>query len=807
MSNLRTRKPRILIDPPYIPTTLDKKHVGTRVQFSKSTDFNDSSSMVFDKTFYSPEDILNIQITKPDGTDLEISLDDVYYFRYQLIYDSISSPSTSPDNYTKDSFSIISSVYGDQEGFKFDHIVITTPRISLQENNDDVLNSSVKITLSNFKVLVGSGKHKYTTWIIESSDGREIFRREKDEDNLTEIKLETDLFQSGKLYIIKAKFITDTNGESNYGRYLYNMGLAVNPYLKVENVGGYEFGSDLFFKISPLVPNLTGVDVKVVIVAGNTEVPLNVNKQISTGKVVIKSFTNNKGQIILPDQLGVKTTNVYRVYFKPIINNRQDINWSSVVTKEFLLTPPKVYLEQPSRYPGKYSLLKSLNLGGIVINSRELKNGIIPLVDNSSNKIKLFSRFGQSLRPTMVELNFPMVVNDIVIPYVNFVELYNGYILMNYVILDNNNYKKNVWAFYQPDYLTNSWKYLKHVIQDDEKHGTSPSSCCVALLNQGDNQYQDSQALYIANSDTQDPMKIRKIKITDSNNTIDITDLNLPTGLDANVRTNVSLVPGLEPNTFYLIGGTSHDRIEIPGSTGVYKYRLLNRKIFKGTLATQLGTEQITWVELPNTLPSSVIPDDLYCFGGYVRGDKKIVLFNNTHTGSTSSDSSSYVIDTDKMGQGVDHSVWLTKENNDSRVDLPFRTTVAMRNGDFLRLSYIETVNNNNDRENKVLLYPHLPLTDYVDTDTDIMINKHLNIPVGKVISIENPYLYDTITIEGDRPDNTGILIWTDQDKQRVFDYSWKIITRNTEVTSEQDRAQSKEKLFILDGVQYTVKK
>lgn len=807
MSNLRTRKPRIMIDPPYIPSALDKKHIGTRVQFSKSTDFEDQNAMVFDKTFFSPQDILTIQITNPDGTDLEISLDEVYYFRYQLIYDSVSSPSTDPENYVKDSFSVISSIYGNQEGFKFDHIVITTPRITLEENNDDVLNANVKVTLSNFKVLVGTGKHKYTTWLVENSNGEEIFKREKDEDNLLEIKLPSSLFQPGKLYIIKAKYITDTNGESNFGRYLYNGGLAVNPYLKVENIGGYSFGNDLFFRVNPLVPNLTGVDVKVVIVADRTEIPLNVTKEISTGKIVIKAFTNNKGQITLPNQLGLKTTNIYRVYFKPIINNRQDINWSSVVTKEFMLIPSRVYTEVPSRYPGKYTLLKSLNLGGIIINTRELKNGIIPLVDNSSNKIKLYSRFGQSLRPTMVELDFPIQLDNIVVPYVNVIELYNGYLLLNYVTLDNQNYKKNVWAFYQPDYLSNTWKYLKHVIVDTEKYGTSSSSCCVALLNQSSDKLQDSQALYLANSNSTDPLKIKKIKISDVNNTIAITELNLPTGLNNEVKCNVSLVAGLEPNTFYLVGGTNTKKIEIPGSTGVYKYKLLNRKIFKGVLVNETGNEQITWSEYPVTLPREVIPDDLYLLGGYIRGDGKLLLFNNTYTGDMSTDSSSYVLDLDKMVQGAEHSTWLMKENNDSRVDLPFRTTVAMRNGDYLRLSYIETVDATSERENKVLLYPHLPLTDYVDTDSEIMINKNLTVPIGKIISIENPYLYDTITIEGDSPDHTGVLIWTDVNKQRVFDYSWKIITRDTEVTAEQDRAQNKEKLFILDGVQYTVKK
>lgn len=1027
MTNVRTRKPRILIQAPEIPLSLDKKHVGTRVQFSSSTDFTDSTSMIFDKTIYSPDDILNIQITKQDGSPLEISLDDVYYFRYQLIYDSVSHPTNNPDQYTKDTFSVISSIYGDQEGFRYDRIIITTPLLSVEEKNGNLGNNNLIITASGYKTIVGSGDHKYTTWIVETSDGEEIVRREKDADNLETFSLPMDLLKPGKLYVIKARFISSTNGESNFGKCLYNMAISKNDYVDVSPVGDLNYGNDLFFKVVTKMPNVTGISARLCSVVGNTEVDIPATINVTNGTIKISPFTDISGNYSLIPSISI--TNVFKLYVRPIVNSNTNVVWSDMITYTFMLSFPDVYpIDYSSNYPGQYSMLKDLNVGPTAMASRELKNGTIPLMISGTKQIRIYARYGNAIRPTNIVFDLPLDYDNVVIPYINFLELYNGEIVVNYVILGDNDYKLSGWAFYSVDYSTNSWTLLASKVLEDEHFGTSISSSAsvtrdgkviyipdqyftksldvnpsviyylglpdtdpievkssgsaIQLLQHGADNYTNTtfsfplglaeysfsgDYIHVKNINTKDYLHLTAQTISDVNTngstqmvfqlpsefspdivftsgemllldtgnfkvTIpydDLTKKNLKLNVynkvdSSNVKTSelkrgsdirivinhvekslyvnndkISTVTGsytsgdtyiggeygvqsqsqtekyyeffikyvaftrdvaevpltyvirneinyqdlplmrisrnnsdvvrekiiatikpgvkkhmtLSPLTtdpgnekFIILGGTNNTTIDVdPSQPGIVKYALLNRDI---GILSQVGSGwNIQWLESSNNrvnLPADLVPDDYYSLSAFRRYDGKILIFNNSLAGPGSEDTSSFVLDVTKITPTELQEGWFVKNKNDSRIDLPFRSTIQMRDGDYLRLSYQETLASG-DLACKVLLYPHQPLTDYTDTDAPININKNLVVPVGKVMSIENAYLYDSITIEGDAPDNTGVLIWTDKQGTRTLDYSYKIITRDTTSTTAEVDALGKEKFIVLEGVDWRI--
>lgn len=1022
MSNIRTRKPRILIEPPYIPSTLNKKHVGTRVQFSSSTDFTDTSAMIYDKTTYAPDDILNIQITQQDGQPLEISLDDVYYFRYQLIYDSVSAPTNNPDLYTKDVFSVIASIYGDQEGFRYDHIIISTPLVTAKEETGVLGNNNLIINATGYKTIVGSGKHKYTTWVVETSDGEEILRREKDRDNLESVSIPMSIFKAGKLYALKAKFISDTNGESNYGKCLFNVALAQNEYMEVEPSGDLQYGNDLFFKFTTKIPNVTGVTAKLYSVVGNTEVEIPTTITTSTRTLRISSFTNINGSYSLTPTKSI--TNVFKLYVRPIINGNTNVIWSDMITYAFMLSYPEVYpLEYSSNYPGQYSMLKDINVGPTAMVSKELKNGIIPLLISGSKKVKLYARYGNAVRPTNIEFELPISYDNVVIPYINFIELYNGEVAVNYTVLENGGtYKRSGWAFYNVDYSTNTWILLCSKIFNDEYFNTGISSSAVVgrnnkilyipdqffingyveknpnvpfyfgcinydpiqeisysggvTLNQstvssgfrvvnvkvGSNMvqleyaddiirvknihdgYLSGDALDVSDlirtqgyvelslsipkefspdvvftsgemnicnmgnlnitipySDLTE--RLFKVKFSTSSsgdlysgelvrgddivigikydrtvyvNGVEIGKLNdslsefstfylfkrngspcvecnfryiafsgttteipftyirradkfqsdlplislsreggnvvrkieLPE-IKSTIKKHLTLAPlttDVNNESFIVLGGTTNDEIEIdPAQPGITKYALANREI---GILTQAGSGwNIDWLQsngLPVTLPVSLVPEDYYSLSAFRRYDGKIVIFNNCVNGPGAEDTSSYVLDVTKITSTELQEGWFVKNNNDSRIDLPFRSTIQMRNGDFLRLSYQETLTSG-DLSCKVLIYPHQPLTDYTDTDAPVTVNKNLVVPVGSVISIENPYIYESITIEGNSPDNTGILLWTDKNELRSLDYTYRFITRDTVTPTAEVQAMGKEKFIVLDGVNWRI--
>lgn len=1045
MSNLRTRKPRILIQAPIVPGVLDKKHVGTRVQFSRSTDFTDDTNMVYDNTTYLPDNITDIQITDQQGQPIQISLDDVYYFRYQLLYDSVSNPTNNPDAYTQDSWSVIASIYGDQEGFRFDHIILATPHITIEENNGTYGESFLIVRASGYKTIVGDGVHKYTTWSVETSDGETIFTREKDADNLEEFRIPLDLFKPGKLYNIQAKFISDTNGESNWGKFLYNRAVVKNDYMEITPVGTLEYGNELYFKLASKMPNVTGVRARLVTVIGNTEVDIPATITVSKQQLKIDPFTDVNGRYSLQPFLSIG--NVFKLYIRPILNGQTNVIWTDMVYETFMLSLPDKYpLDPSSRYPGKYTMLKDLDLGPTTINSRELKNGIIPLIVSGSNKVKLFARYGSSLRPTNIEFTLPTNIGDnTIIPYLNVIELYDGNVLLNYVVYNpGTDYKKSVWIAYSVDYVSNTWTAISDIFEEPETYyGTSLSSSAVAgrdnkiyyvpavsatrtdnpqvsniagrflgkdyaegewvpyyatedraqfkfniqtprdsevyygavgsmvhcyflsrssvndnilkltlpqdfktkvdstgytidfnircpktntpgaiidpnlgeimsLCAQADDKYifklgikypQDSVGDFTFSLDVsgaQDPDiadRYRKDKIhrVTLNITTDKVILyingskklekthNVPlanvdqifigrfkkndnTGdgvefyfdnvnvyntllgedeirvgrspvyiyneralgvyslelkgrtlvkqevigsIDPEIKLHVSLVPiSTEYNNeeFLIIGGTNSTRIQADqNNTGIFRYDLLNRKLRKiKNIGGRWAMETIQSNGQDVELPQDILPSNCYSLCAQRRADGKIVIFNNSEYGPAAEDTSTYVLDLSKITDTELLQGWFLKDNNDSRINLPFKSTFTLKNGDFLRTSYLETFVNGG-LNCKVLLYPHAPLTQYVDTDDVITVNKHLTVPVGKVISITNPYIYDTITINGTGPDDTGTLIWTDMNKKRVFDCTWKIVTRDLTVTVAEDRAQNKEKLFILDGVEYNV--
>ena len=73
------------------------------------------------------------------------------------------------------------------------------------------------------------------------------------------------------------------------------------------------------------------------------------------------------------------------------------------------------------------------------------------------------------------------------------------------------------------------------------------------------------------------------------------------------------------------------------------------------------------------------------------------------------------------------------------------------------------------------------PLLEEEKTDNTIIDTvKDLVVPVGKTITIESPYRYRTIHIEGTSVTNTGILKYTEDGVTRTFIYSDLIITRPT---------------------------
>lgn len=1016
--NLRRRRYSTLLRNPFIAAGSDYKHAGTEVQVSLSPLFEDDK-IIATKLVSLPEDILYISM------ELELSLDDVVYSRYRYLFDSVSQPTGNPDQYTRDEWSRISSLYGDQEGFRYDSTVLTTPVVKIKENRTSILNEFLTATVDGFKVLVGVGKHSSTTWVVVDTDGNEIFSRKKDEDNLTSIRLPMSIFQHQKLYSIRAKFHTDTNAESNYGGVMYNPLILNASKIKLTPVLPFSVGQSLQYRVSIYASNAVSLHIKIYESVTDGEI-LRITKDVAP-------ITNNI--IIDSSQLVRGARYIVRAYAK-VDDGSGAYSTPLEYIHDFVFQETNLYPNIPSsNYPGKYTLLNEIGQGNTCIVSRELKNGTFILGANGKTGFKIYAKYGDAIRTTGMEVELPTHITtaNMEMPYINVLPMYNDHVMINYAIYSEGHYRSSVWALYNVNLVSNKFTLVTHKIFDDEHLATSLSSSAVVgkdnyvyyipalfgeygpneeiphlssrfvstnidltgrrwspyILKQdefGTGETTWGSSSKVEYSKSGDLIKFRTITKGYGNNELLSIDTTTFTGhascsngysvsfkfmwpsaytpgspsfdqypaifsltdgsgnnhavsfalerdnstgstckfntqvsggdgsntiattinKDEVVKVTVTVLPdrikiffnnvevqsrtcnraidyvkklyfGKAPNfqtgsefyfgdvsfynypmdvdelskieegndvfnyrtlpmfkiglvgselvrtklldeviptatrhitmcstgggqekgneTFLILGGTTNEKFveTLPTGqqvTGNFYYKLCNKKLYQYNTRTNAVTE------IPNSDLPLNFPVTKYSLSAFHRGDDKIVVFNNSLYGPEYVNAASFTLDLTKIADGTHYEV----DDNETIIDLPFRNTIVMRDGDFLRISSAPANISN------VLLYPHIELTAYVDSDSVVNINKNLIVPIGTTMSIENAYRYESIVIEGDAPDNTGKLIWMDKNVRRVLDYRDIIITRNTTVTSAQDAATPKEHLWILDGVEYKIK-
>lgn len=782
MSFIKSKRLNVLIPHEVTVTNPDLDHIGTRVQVAEQTDM-DNGDILVDKTVRTPDDIKRIAI------DLELDTESNIYVRYLLIFQDRNTQQEIQGN-----FSVISSIHGDQQGFKFSNVIVNTPYVKTEMNNSSLNNRDMKISLDGFQVLVGLGKHKSTSWLITDGNGVEVFKREKDEDNLNSITVPYQLFDSTKLYLLKAKFNTDTNGSSNFGCFVLNTSTVEKYNYSLEPVLPFLYGQSLFYKATYKTNTIRNIGIIVKQVLGDVEVEV----------FRREDYAPTRSIVVPKDNLIQGAT--YRTYsFAKMLVNGKVVNTSSSLYHTFVYLPNnKTEESTEADYPGKYTKLNPLVTGGLVVVSRELKNGTFLIAKNSHPKFSIYARYNNTVRDTGLEVELPEPGNlgDLFVPYLNVLPLYDDRVMVNYCTYKSGtNYRNSIWALYDVDLVTNDWTLVKHKIFPDELYSTAMNSSAVVG--------KDNVVYYVpARYETQKgtPEKLPVFKIEYKNNDLVRTKIEneaIPsniTGVDVFRNVTMLAVDNYKVNgkeQFIVLGGTDKDGTPIldpnGNQTGSKQYRLNNLKAFNVSSASSLlaPTNKVEVGELPGNFDL-----DLYSPSAFLRKDGKMVIFNNCDMGTRALNSESFITENINNGQFSSQSV--KAEGNDSTIDIPFRTTLVCNNGDFIRISYRDEL------LMYTLLYSHVKLANY--EDDIITLNKNLVVPIGRTVTIENPYLYDTIVIEGTDDQNTGILRWADQNFVRTLTYKDVIITRDTTVTQAQADLIQKQHLWVLDGVTYTIK-
>jgi len=151
-----------------------------------------------------------------------------YYLRYKFIMtDGSETEFSRPALVTKDN-----------SGTSIPDSVIKTPQVDIDANTTDVPLDGFVITCSPFEVLLGSGNHFATDWIIEDVNGDEVFKKLNDKSNLTSLRVPTGYLKPNNYYVIKVRYRSDRNVYSNFGK----LGIVTN---EVITGCGEDIGDDI----------------------------------------------------------------------------------------------------------------------------------------------------------------------------------------------------------------------------------------------------------------------------------------------------------------------------------------------------------------------------------------------------------------------------------------------------------------------------------------------------------------------------------------------------------------------------------
>jgi len=111
------------------------------------------------------------------------------------------------------------------------------------------------------KIYSGRGLHKSTTYLVEDTNGHVYYKRERDEENLTSIKIKTNEFPKQKALLIKVQHHTDTNANSNYGVLPIFRDIHKTKILKVEVKDNTLYSNKPnCFKVTFRKPNVTKIE-------------------------------------------------------------------------------------------------------------------------------------------------------------------------------------------------------------------------------------------------------------------------------------------------------------------------------------------------------------------------------------------------------------------------------------------------------------------------------------------------------------------------------------------------------------------
>lgn len=710
---------KISIDAPIIKSGTDLTHIATSWQVSKLPNFTLREYFLNE----SLNDTVDLLVHK---VNLDIDREDAIYVRTKYHFTNTNN------NQLESNWSDIVPLNGDQIGIKMSGIVIHTPSVKVDLDYTNTERGEIVITTTDFKLFSGAGTHMSTDWYISDVDGNELYKRENDEDNLTSIRLDTTILSADTAYIVKVKHNSNLNTKSNFGRTLltthtdkvkvFDIDIPYPIVPKRWVYGALKLYTTKFKSIDMIIKDELGV-VKAKELNQTTRTP-----RIYTGDLIPYNRYSLYARVTLLDG----TTTDYINIVSGMINNNTIINYMD-------------------NYPylGKFNYTQEFLSNGLTIqNSMQHITGDIILGNHNSNDLYRHRVVDGKLINTGDKITIGTTDKVLGKPYINIIPLLNGDFIVDYASDDTNSiYGEPVFKYLKYNTISSKFEITKEVKRVNERYGTAATTSA-AITN---------DAVYFIPNRELVNSKYAELQLL----RLDIATFNITTvaKLPVTIKYNPTLIR-FNDDELILIGGcvdiTSVKHIDVPIRS--------NNKIYKYTISTN------SWSVI-GELPVG-LDDNLYAFQGYMRRDKNIELFNAVNSGTQLGNQSTITLN---MSDDVGKTIYNKNDYADNAI---YRNLIMLQNGDMLRISTrahdpqkVYTYVSNTYKENEVID------NTIIDIVTDLIVDK------CKVVTIESPYRFETVKIEGTSYTDTGILIWKDGDTVHEFRYRDLLITRPTDQT------------------------
>ena len=650
-------------------------------------------------------------------------------------------------------WSKIVPIHVDQKGLKISSTLVVTPQVTVNYDYTNNNLGELVISSSDMRLYGGAGGHSMTSYRILDTGGNEVFVRNNDTSNLTELRLALNTLESGKTYSVEVRHHTVTNAHSNYGKVMLITPAKGATLFNITTRSKLVANAWMYFDVDTLTTNHTSTDIRI-IDSLNNEVVVNLLQTANTPK-------------ILTGDLVVGRT--YTVQARITLDSSVVTEYIDVVTTT-IVDNSIIDYDSSISYLNRFSFVETLNLGGIVTQTAyETSSGDILMMSTESRTAKLYRVSNNKLYYRRNA--FSLASTNISSPYVNFIPALSGDLVVDYAGSSGDIVHKHPkFNTYEYNSVTSSY-VLKHSIhRTDELYSSAVSASAVSSK---DGCIYYVPATMIDTDGERIPLALRRY---DYINNVMLADIALPFTAYANV--SLTILPSGE---LLILGGTTtttdtdNGPVTIRSNNTVYKFNPTAGNFY--SIRT-----------LPNTLSSNK-----YNLQLLPRRDGNIVIFNASYTGSERDNQDTYEYRT--SNNGIYHN------SNDVNDDLPYLSNIVMNSGGILRISaraqdpqksyvYIANTMGVND----------IVVNDSINTITDLVV------PVNTTVSITDPSIYNSITVEGNSSSNTGTLIWNDDEAgDLVFNWNDLLVTSDDHIGSSTAPDRNWNSITVIQGVTLTL--